>query len=307
MPIGLACNSFLQSPIKLQDSGDFRIPYCIGDIHIERELCDMGASVSLMPLSLYRRLTLLDLTPTTISIQLADCSTRQPVGILEDLLVRVGAFIVPCNFFVVDMEESPHMPLMLGRPFPATAKAKNNVQAGTLSLCICGERVNFCFPPPIPTPAPATCPPPPAPVPVASPDNFAASRHLMEIEAPTYGVSGMLILCRSQLVLGFLLLILGKYWAPLHHPTPSSVLLLSHHCLLFGGKGRATNLKQALLERQPKHLFVFHKKKKKLCVSPLLLFFTLELLAFPSPWYSSLSFSLRTMKISSMGGELIAL
>ena len=114
MPIGRACSSFLQSPAKLQDPGDFCIPCCIGNIQIERALCDLGTSVSLMPLSLYRRLTSLDLTPTTISIQLANCSIRQPVGILEDLPVRVDEFVVPCDFFVVDMEESPHIPLILG-------------------------------------------------------------------------------------------------------------------------------------------------------------------------------------------------
>ena len=127
MPIGRACSSFLQSPIKLQDPGDFCIPCCIGAVQIEGALCDLGASVSLMPLSLYRRLTSLDLTPTTISIQLPDCSIRQHVGILEDLPVRVGEFVIPCDFFVVDMEESPHMPLILGRPFLATAGAEINV------------------------------------------------------------------------------------------------------------------------------------------------------------------------------------
>jgi len=118
-----------------------------------------------MPLSLYRRLTSLALTPTTTSIQLADCSIRQPVGILEDLPVRVGEFVIPCDFFVVDMEESPHTPIILGRPFLATAGAKINMQAGTLSSCICGERVDFYFSPLIPTPAPATSTPPQAPVP----------------------------------------------------------------------------------------------------------------------------------------------
>jgi len=127
MPIGRACSSFLQSPVALQDPGDFCIPCCIGDIQIEGSLCDLGASVSLMPLSLYRRLTLLDLTPTTISIQLANCSIRQPVGIMEDLPVRVGEFVVSCDFFMVDMKESPHIPLILGGPFFATARAEINV------------------------------------------------------------------------------------------------------------------------------------------------------------------------------------
>ena len=61
------------------------------------------------------------------------------------------------------------MPLILGRPFLATAGAKINMQAGTLSFCICEERVDFCFPPPIPTPAPATSPPPPSPLPTFPP------------------------------------------------------------------------------------------------------------------------------------------
>ena len=70
-----------------------------------------------MPLALYRNLKLLDLTPTAISIQLAYCSTRQPVGILEDVLVRVGEFIISCDFIVVDMNESSHVLIILGDRF----------------------------------------------------------------------------------------------------------------------------------------------------------------------------------------------
>ena len=125
-----------------------------------------------MPLSLYWRLELLELTPTTTLIQLADGSTRQPVGILEDIPVKVDEFVIPCDFFVVDMDESPSMPIILGCPFLATAGVEINVQAGTLSFGICGERVDFCFPPSIPTPSPVTFPPPPAPAPTAPPDDF---------------------------------------------------------------------------------------------------------------------------------------
>jgi len=77
-----------------------------------------------MLLSFYRKLKLLDLTPTTIFIQLVDCSMRQPVGILEDVPVRLGEFVISCDFFVVDMDESSHMPIILGRPFLATARAE---------------------------------------------------------------------------------------------------------------------------------------------------------------------------------------
>jgi len=87
-----------------------------------------------MPLPLYRRLELLELTPTTTLIHLADCSTRQPVGILEDVPVKVGEFVIPCDFFVVDVDERPSMPIILRRPFLATAGVEINVQAGTLSF-----------------------------------------------------------------------------------------------------------------------------------------------------------------------------
>ena len=67
------------------------------------------------------------------------------------------------------------MPIILGRPFLTTVGAEINVQAGTLSFTICGERVDFCFPPPIPSPAPATFSPPPAPIPAAPPTNFIST------------------------------------------------------------------------------------------------------------------------------------
>ena len=174
LPIGRVCSSIMQSLVKLQDPGDFSIPCCIGDMQIEGALCDLGASVSLMPFSLYWRLQLVDLTPTTISIQLADCSIRQPIGILEDVPIRVGEFLIPCDFFIMNIGESLHVPLILGRPFLATAGAKIDVQAGTLSFRICGKKVDFCFPPSIPSPAPTISPPPLAPVPVAPPIVFTS-------------------------------------------------------------------------------------------------------------------------------------
>jgi len=68
MPIGQVCSSILQSSAKLKDPGDFSIPCCMGDAQIEGALRDLGVSVSLMPLSLCKKLKLLDITPTTISI-----------------------------------------------------------------------------------------------------------------------------------------------------------------------------------------------------------------------------------------------
>ena len=66
-------------------------------------------------------------TPTTTLIQLADCSTRHPIGVLEDVPAKVGEFVIPCDFFVVDMDERPSMPIILGQPFLATAGAEINM------------------------------------------------------------------------------------------------------------------------------------------------------------------------------------
>ena len=162
-----SCRTLLprQSPSKLQDPGSFSIPCCIGDTQIERALCDLGASVSLMPLSLCQKLQLRDLKPTSMTIQLADCSIRQPVGILEDVPIQVGKFLIPCDFIVLDMDEDFPAPLIFGRPFLATAGAVIDVQAGTLSFQVCGEKVDFSFPPPAPPLAPVFPPPSAAPIP----------------------------------------------------------------------------------------------------------------------------------------------
>jgi len=114
----------------------------------------LGASVSIMPLSLCQKLQLWDPTPTSIVIQLVDCSTRRPVGILEDIPVQVGQFLVPCDFIVLDMDEDYPAPFILGHPFLATPGAVIDVQTGTMSFTVCGERVDFCIPPPTSSPAP---------------------------------------------------------------------------------------------------------------------------------------------------------
>jgi len=114
--------------------------------------------MSLMPLSLYRRLQLQNLQPTSLTVQLVDYSTRQPIGILEDVPVQVRRFVIPCNFIIMDMDGDFHTPLILGRPFLATAGVVIDKQASILSFQSCGERVDFCFPPPTPFLVPANPP-----------------------------------------------------------------------------------------------------------------------------------------------------
>ena len=101
------CSAILQRklPQKLKDPGSFTIPCTIGNAIFERALCDLGAIINLMPLSIFKRLGLGEAHPTTVTLQLADRSLKHPRGVIEDVLVKVDKFIFPADFIVLDMEE----------------------------------------------------------------------------------------------------------------------------------------------------------------------------------------------------------
>ena len=80
-----------------------------------------------MPLSVMKKLQIEEVKPTRISLQLADLSIKLPVGVVEDLLVKVGPFIFPVDFVILDMEEEVKSSIILGRPFLATRRALINV------------------------------------------------------------------------------------------------------------------------------------------------------------------------------------
>ncbi|XP_073133564.1 uncharacterized protein [Henckelia pumila] len=119
------CSALVQNkiPLKQKDPGSFSIPCVINDIQFHKALCDLGASINLMPYSVFRKLSLGEPKSTRMSLQLADRSIKYPRGIIEDVLVKVDKFIFPVDFMVLDMEEDLDMPLILGRPFLATGKA----------------------------------------------------------------------------------------------------------------------------------------------------------------------------------------
>ena len=94
----------------------------------------MGASINLMPLSIFRRLGLGEAKPTRVTFQIADHSIKHPRGIIEDVLVKVDKFIFPADFVVLDMEEDRDILIILGRPFLATGRALIDVQKGELTL-----------------------------------------------------------------------------------------------------------------------------------------------------------------------------
>ena len=119
------CNSILQKklPPKLQDPGSFAIPFSIGNRVSGKSFYDLGASINLMSLSMFKRLKLVEQKSTTISLQLADRSYQHPWGIIENVLVKVGKFVLQADFVILDMEEDDSVPIILGRPFLATGKA----------------------------------------------------------------------------------------------------------------------------------------------------------------------------------------
>ncbi|KAL5564233.1 hypothetical protein UlMin_027397 [Ulmus minor] len=139
------CSAILQRklPQKLKDPGSFTIPCTIGDFEFDKVLCDLGASINLMPLSIFRKLGLGEVKPTTVSLQLADRSIKHPRGIIEDVLVKVDKFIFPADFIVLDMEEDREVPLILGRPFLATGRTLIDVHQGKLILRFQDEQVTF--------------------------------------------------------------------------------------------------------------------------------------------------------------------
>jgi len=107
-------------------------------------LCDLGASVSLMPLSVAKRLGFDKFKPSSIHLILADRSVRVPHGMLEDLPVKIGSVKIPTDFVVLEMDEEPKDPLILGRPFLPTAGALIDVQMGKIDLNL-GKNLHMSF------------------------------------------------------------------------------------------------------------------------------------------------------------------
>ncbi|XP_027343029.1 uncharacterized protein LOC113855597 [Abrus precatorius] len=125
VPLTEECSAILQRklPQKLKDLGSFSIPCFIGNCTIGKTLCDLGASINLMPLAIMKKLGIEEVKPTGITLQLADKSYTYPYGVVEDLLVKVDKFIFLADFVILDMEVDVDIPLILGRPFLATGRA----------------------------------------------------------------------------------------------------------------------------------------------------------------------------------------
>jgi len=112
-------------------------------------LADLSASINLMPYSLYEKLGLGELTPTRISLSLADKSVKYPWGIVENLLVKVYKFVFPVDFVMLDMEADAKVPIILTRPFLRTAHANIDVFKGPITSQVGDDFAVFKIPEPI--------------------------------------------------------------------------------------------------------------------------------------------------------------
>ena len=138
--MGIEKKAFLteQVSVKYKDPGSSTISVNIGGTCIDKSLLALGASVNLLPYSVYKQLGLGELKPTNITLSLADRSVKIPKGIVEDVLVKVDKFYYPVDFVVLDtelIENGPnHVPIILGRPFLSTANAIINCHNGVMQL-----------------------------------------------------------------------------------------------------------------------------------------------------------------------------
>nr|GEZ11699.1 reverse transcriptase domain-containing protein [Tanacetum cinerariifolium] len=130
-------------PRKLGDLDKFLIPCEFPGIDECLALADLGASINLMPLSVWEGLSLPKLTPTCMTLELADHSVSKPIGIAKDVSVKVGVFHFPADFVVVEFEPDPRVPLILKRCFLKTGRALIDVHKGELTLHIENEAITY--------------------------------------------------------------------------------------------------------------------------------------------------------------------
>ncbi|GKC37686.1 hypothetical protein Tco_1050070 [Tanacetum coccineum] len=130
-------------PKKKKGLRSFTLPCFISNVCFDNALVDLGASVSVMPLSTYLNLGLGELAHTKLTVELADRTVKYPKGIAENVLVGIGKFTFPVDFIILDMPEDIKVPLILGRPFLSTARAKIDVYKRKITLRVGEERIVF--------------------------------------------------------------------------------------------------------------------------------------------------------------------
>ncbi|XP_075112494.1 uncharacterized protein LOC107767746 [Nicotiana tabacum] len=128
---------------KLEDPGAFTIPCTIGSADFAKALCDLGASINLMPYSVFKTLGIGQPRPTSMRLQMENGTMKRPLGIINDVLVRVDKFILPADFVILDCEADSEVAIIWGRPFLAMGKALVDVEAGEFTFRVGDEKVIF--------------------------------------------------------------------------------------------------------------------------------------------------------------------
>ncbi|GJX05774.1 reverse transcriptase domain-containing protein [Tanacetum coccineum] len=143
--VNAECSAIIMNkvPKKLEDPGKFLIPCALQELDRTSALADSGASINLLPHSIYKKLRLEALTPTRMTLELANRSITHPMGIAEDVVVRVDGFTFLADFVVVNFEPDPRVPIILGRPFLRTAKALIDLYEETLTLRVGKEELVY--------------------------------------------------------------------------------------------------------------------------------------------------------------------
>ncbi|XP_070047475.1 uncharacterized protein [Nicotiana tomentosiformis] len=128
---------------KLEDPSAFTIPCTTGSADFAKALCDLGASINLMPYSVFKTLGIGQPRPTSIRLQMEDRTMKRLLGIIDDVLVRVDKFILPADFVILDCEVDYEVPIILGRPLLAMGKTLVDVEADDLTFRVGDEKVVF--------------------------------------------------------------------------------------------------------------------------------------------------------------------
>ncbi|XP_009784668.1 uncharacterized protein [Nicotiana sylvestris] len=128
---------------KLEDPGAFTIPCTIGTAKFVKALCDLGESINLMPYLVFNTLGIGQPRPTSMRLQIVDRTMKRPLGVIEDVLVRVDKLIIPMDFAILDCEVEYKVSIILGRPFLATGKDICDVEARELTFRVVDENVVF--------------------------------------------------------------------------------------------------------------------------------------------------------------------
>ncbi|XP_059311227.1 uncharacterized protein LOC132062732 [Lycium ferocissimum] len=119
---------------KREDPRAFAIPCTIGQQDFAKALCDNGASINLMPLEIFKRSGLGMPRPTTMRLRMVDRSIKRLVGVVDDVLVQIGEFLLPADFVILNCAVDQEIPIILGRPFLAAVRAlwirKNEIKFG---------------------------------------------------------------------------------------------------------------------------------------------------------------------------------